>query len=59
MTVSLSVARLRLGESAQRQYTRVRWLVNLDFHLDLVPERFKGRASRSRWNHSDNGLVSF
>jgi hypothetical protein len=35
MAVSLSVARRRLRESAQRKYMRVRWLVGLDFHLDL------------------------
>jgi hypothetical protein len=35
MAVSISVARRRLRESAQRQYISVRWLAGLDFHLDL------------------------
>jgi hypothetical protein len=35
MAVSPSMARRRLRESAQRQYMRDRWLVNLDFHLDI------------------------
>jgi hypothetical protein len=59
MAVSLSVARRRLRESAQRQYMRVRWLADLDFHLDLEPRQFKGRASTPPLNRPQNGRVSF